>query len=64
VVLEEPISLFQGQGEGDTLKEACTAARDDLKANANCGSDVPLKILDVHRQRRLPAAGRVTITVP
>jgi hypothetical protein len=44
VVVEEPIALFQGQGEGDTLKDACTAARDDLKAHANCGADVPLKM--------------------
>jgi hypothetical protein len=41
---EEPIALLQGQGEGDTIKEACMAAREVLKANANCGADAPLRM--------------------
>lgn len=38
VVSEDaPIALSQGQGEGNTLAEACQKAREACKAQAQCG---------------------------
>jgi hypothetical protein len=42
--VEAPIALAQGQGDGDTLAEACQRAREDLKAQAKCGPNDTLKM--------------------
>jgi hypothetical protein len=39
LVIDEPEALAQGQVEGDTLKEACVAAREACKAEAACPPD-------------------------
>jgi hypothetical protein len=41
---DDAAPLAQGQGEGDTISEACNAARNACKALAGCPADAPLKM--------------------